>query len=81
MTRTEKQQRNREEARAQFMALVVEILEMTEAINDAASDHFDLTPEEIHFGHVGDAARTRDKLKDILDQICGEGEYARPEGK
>jgi hypothetical protein len=61
-----------EQATARFAGLVAEIIEMAEAIRDAASEHFDLTPEEIHWGHVGDCTWTRDQLKHVLAVIRGE---------
>ena len=32
--------------------------------------------DEVHFGHVGDAQKTAHDLKEICDQVFGEGEYA-----
>lgn len=61
-----------EEALGQFVGLVGEILEAAEAIRDAANDHFDLEPEQVHWGFVGDATWTRDQLKHVLAVIRGE---------
>lgn len=61
-----------EKALDRFVAIVGEIRTALEAIHAAADDHFDLTPDEIHWGHVGDASRTLDGLKEILAVIRGE---------
>lgn len=61
-----------EKALDRFLAIVSEIRTATEANQEAADDHFDLTPEEIHWGHVGDATRTLEGLKDVLAVIRGE---------
>ncbi len=61
-----------EKALNRFVTIVGEIRTTLEAIQAAADDHFDLTPDEIHWGHVGDAARTLDGLKEILAVIRGE---------
>jgi len=61
-----------EKALARFMDVVGEIQTTLEAIDEAADDHFDLTPDEIHWGHVGDVQRTLDGLKHILAVIRGE---------
>ncbi len=63
---------NNEKALDQFLAIVGEIRTTLEAIQQAADDHFDLTPDEIHWGHVGDVQRTLSGLKDILAVIRGE---------
>jgi hypothetical protein len=61
-----------EKALDRFVATVCEIRTTLEAIMEAADDHFDLTPDEIHWGHVGDVQRTLDGLKEILAVIRGE---------
>lgn len=55
-----------EQALERFLATVGEIRTTLEAIQAATDDHFDLTPDEIHWGHVGDAARVRDALAEVL---------------
>ena len=61
-----------EKALDRFLAIVGEIRTATEAIQKSADDHFDLTPDEIHWGHVGDAGRTLEGLKEVLAVIRGE---------
>ena len=61
-----------EKALDRFLAIVGEIRTATEAIQEASDDHFDLTPDEIHWGHVGDVTRTLEGLKDVLAVIRGE---------
>jgi hypothetical protein len=61
-----------EEPLDRFLAIVREIRSTLEAIQEAADDHFELTPDEIHWGHVGDAQRTLSDLKEILAVIRGE---------
>lgn len=71
--------RSNEKATAAFAARVAEILALTEEIQNAAEAHFDCTPDEIHWGHVGDATWTRNELQNVLARIRGEGEYAKTE--
>jgi hypothetical protein len=61
-----------EKALDRFLAIVGEIRTTLEAIREAADDHFDLTPDDIHWGHVGDVQRTLSGLKEILAVIRGE---------
>ena len=61
-----------DEALGRFMGLVTEIREIVESIEATAHDHFDVTPEEVHWGHVGDATWTRDQLRHVLAVIRGE---------
>lgn len=61
-----------EEALGRFVEIVTQIRGVLEAIGEATDEHFDLTPEEIHWGHVGDAGRTLAGLTEILATIRGE---------
>ena len=66
-----------EEALAKFNATVAEIQELLEGMREAADGDFDADPDTVDMGWVGNATQTRDKLRDLLDQIRGEGEYAK----
>ena len=61
-----------EKALDEFMRTVGEIRTTLEAITEANDEHYDLSPDEIHWGHVGDVQRTLDGLKEILAVIRGE---------
>ena len=61
-----------EKALDEFMRSVAEIRTTLEAIEEANDEHYDLSPDEIHWGHVGDVQRTLDGLKEILAVIRGE---------
>ncbi|MCK4413801.1 MAG: hypothetical protein KAY32_09670 [Candidatus Eisenbacteria sp.] len=55
-----------------FVEAVCAIRDTLAQIQEAADNHFDLSPDEIHWGHVGDANRTLAGLKEILAVIRGE---------
>jgi hypothetical protein len=61
-----------EAALARFMEIVGEIETTLEAIQEANSEHYDLAPEQIHWGHVGDVGRTLADLKNVLAVIRGD---------
>jgi hypothetical protein len=61
-----------EDATERFIATISEINTTLEALQAATDDHFDLTPDEIHWGHVGDARRVLTGLNEILAIIHGE---------
>lgn len=65
-----------DEATQQFVGVVTEIRTLLETLTEIADEHFDLGPDEIHWGHVGDVTLTRDALQNIVDRINGTGEYA-----
>lgn len=56
----------------EFMRNTIAIRERLEEIRDAADAHFDLSDAEIHWGHVGDTARTLEALNEIISRIRGE---------
>ena len=37
-----------------YIAKSVNVQAMLKRLSDAAADHFDTNPDEIHWGHVGD---------------------------
>ncbi len=47
-----------------------------EAIRQQIEDHLGIDPDHVHWGHVGDAARLSNELKEIADRLLGRGEYA-----
>jgi len=63
---------NNEKALERFHAVVSDVRDALEAIEEANDGHYDLSPDEIHWGHVGDVQRTLDGLKGILADIRGE---------
>jgi hypothetical protein len=71
------QKRRNEEALAKFNATVAEIQKLLEEIREAADGDFDADPDTVDWSWVRNAIDTRNKLKDALDQIRGEGAYAR----
>ena len=70
MTQTPK--KTHEKALDHFLGTVDEIHTLLELIGEANDEHYGLTPDEIHWGHVGDAKRIYSGLKEILDVIRGE---------
>jgi hypothetical protein len=64
--------RRNEDALARFVGVVAEIQAALTGIREAADDHFGVRPEEVHWAHVGDAARIRDGLNEILAIIRNE---------
>lgn len=62
----------------EFVGKVAQIRAALEQIQVATGDHFGLTPEEIHWGHVGDAGRVLEGLEEILAIV---GTEAHQEGR
>lgn len=42
-----------------------------------SADHFNLSPDKIHWGHVGDITRHVELLRQITDAAFQEGEHTR----
>jgi hypothetical protein len=68
--------RNKEQAIEAFMARKAEIDAMLERIKALSDDHFDTSPDEIDWGHVGTLAHYAELLKRITDSAFREGEHA-----
>lgn len=63
-------------ALAAFMARKAEIDTMLERISTLSGDHFDFSPDDVHWGHVGTLAHYAELLKRITDSAFKEGEHA-----
>ncbi|CAM5790416.1 hypothetical protein CCAE64S_02582 [Castellaniella caeni] len=59
------------QAQNEFVALVGEIQALITRLQGAIDNHFDLNPEDIHWGHVGDLGRVTQTLDDLLATIEG----------
>ena len=67
---------NREQALAAFIARKAEIDAMLARLTALSADHFDTSPEEINWGHVGNFGHYASLLKQITDMAFQEGEHA-----
>lgn len=69
-------QPNNNEALDKFVKLAATIHTQLQRLQTAADNHFDLSPEEIGWGHVGDLTHYAEKLRELTDCVFKEGEYA-----
>ena len=63
-------------ALAAFIARKADIDAMLERIAALSADHFDVSPDDVHWGHVGTLAHYAELLKRITDSAFKEGEHA-----
>ena len=59
-----------------FIAAKFEIDTMLARLAALSADHFETSPDEIHWGHVGTLDHYRAKLREITDSAFKEGEHA-----
>jgi hypothetical protein len=59
-----------------FLAAKVEIDAMLERLAALSADHFETSPDEIDWGHVGTLNHYRDRLREITNMAFKEGEHA-----
>ncbi len=59
-----------------FMARKSEIDAQLTRLQALSDEHFNLSPDNIHWGHVGNLSRYADLLKQITDAAFKEGEHA-----
>ena len=59
-----------------FIAAKAEIDAMLARLASLSADHFETSPDEIHWGHVGTPNHYRAKLREITDSAFKEGEHA-----
>ena len=69
---TASQTRNREKALGEFIARVGKIDAALETIRAANDEHWDLSPEEVNWGHVGDVGRVLEGLEEIIAAMQGD---------
>ncbi len=68
--------RDNSQALAAFMAKKAQIDAMLVRLKDLSDDHFDVNPDTLHWGHVGDLEHYAELLKRITDAAFREGEHA-----
>jgi hypothetical protein len=59
-----------------FIAAKTEIDAMLERLAALSADHFETSPDEINWGHVGTLNHYSAKLREITDMAFREGEHA-----
>ena len=59
-----------------FIAAKTEIDAMLERLAAPSAEHFETSPDEINWGHVGTLNHYASLLKRITDSAFGEGEFA-----
>ena len=64
------------EALGAFIAKKDEIDEMLARLHALSEEHFNVHPDEIHWGHVGDLGYYAEQLRIITDRAFQEGEHA-----
>lgn len=69
-------QTDNSKALAAFIARKAEIDAMLERLTTLSADHFDVSPDDVHWGHVGTLAHYAELLKRITDSAFKEGEHA-----
>jgi hypothetical protein len=68
--------RSNEDALAEFVGKKAEIDGMLERIRALSDDHFNYSPDEIDWGHVGTLGYYAEMLKRVTDAAFKEGECA-----
>lgn len=59
-----------------FIAKKAEIDAMLARLRDLSDDHFDVSPDEVNWGHGGTLGHYAELLKRITDSAFKEGEHA-----
>jgi hypothetical protein len=72
-----KRYKDNSEAVDAFIAKKAEIDTMLTRLAALSADHFNATPEEIHWGHVGNLEFYVSLLKRVTDSAFREGEHAQ----
>jgi hypothetical protein len=68
--------KSREQALAAFVSKKAEIDEMLTRLQALSDDHFNYSPDEVDWGHVGTLGYYAEMLKRVTDQAFKEGECA-----
>jgi hypothetical protein len=68
--------KSKEEALAAFVSKKAEIDAMLTRLQTLSDDHFNYSPDEIDWGHVGTLGYYAELLKRVTDRAFKEGEHA-----
>jgi hypothetical protein len=68
--------KSKEQALAAFVSRKAEIDAMLTRLQALSDDHFNYSPDEIDWGHVGTLAHYAELLKRVTDSAFKEGEHA-----
>ena len=68
--------RNRSNALDAFMTTKFQIDAMLERLKALSDDHFETSPDEVNWGHVGTLNHYASLLRQITDAAFKEGEHA-----
>jgi hypothetical protein len=68
--------KSKEEALAAFFSKKAEIDAMLTRLHALSDDHFNYSPDEIDWGHVGTLGYYAELLKRVTDSAFKEGEHA-----
>jgi hypothetical protein len=63
-------------ALAAFISAKTDIDAMLERLAALSADHFECSPEDVNWGHVGTLDHYRARLREITDMAFREGEHA-----
>lgn len=75
--RAAKARRNHDAALAAFIGRKAEIDTMLARLAALSGDHFNASPEEVNWGHVGTLEHYASLLRQITDSAFCEGEHAQ----
>lgn len=59
-----------------FMACKAQIDNQLSRLEALSAEHFNIDPDDVHWGHVGDLSRYAELLRQITDAVFNEGEHA-----
>lgn len=68
--------KNQQAALVAFVGNKTEIDNLLAEIAAASADHFGVSPDEVHWGHVGDLTSFIHHLRRVTDVIYKRGEHA-----
>ena len=68
--------RSREQALAAFVSRKAEVDAMLTRLQALSDDHFNYSPDEIDWGHVGTLGYYAELLKRVTDSTFNEGDHA-----
>jgi hypothetical protein len=63
-------------ALAAFISAKIEIEAMLKRLAALSADHFECSPEDVNWGHVGTLDHYRALIREITDMAFREGEHA-----